>query len=74
MKSSRLNIDLSDTPYLAQQLWVLSARRRITQKAIVIEALRQYFLRDEENEFILLAADRSFAEWDNEGEAWETRT
>jgi hypothetical protein len=69
MKSSKLCLDFSDAPKVVEHLRILSARRRTTQKAIVAEALQQYFARDQENEFIRRAADRSFAEWDNPEDA-----
>ena len=69
MKAMKLCLDLSDTPKVVQHLRVLSARRHQTQKAIVVEALQQYFERNQEDEFIRQAADRSFAEWDNPEDA-----
>jgi hypothetical protein len=69
MKASKLCLDLSDAPKVVEHLRVLSAQRRTSQKAIVVEALQQYFDRDQENEFIRRAADRTFAEWDNPDDA-----
>jgi hypothetical protein len=69
MKALKLCLDLSDTPKVVQYLRVLSARRRQTQKAIVVEALQQYFARNQEDEFIRQAADRTFGEWDNPEDA-----
>jgi hypothetical protein len=69
MKSSKLCLDFSDNPKVVEHLRILSARRRTTQKAIVEEALNQYFARDQENDFIRRAADLTFAEWDNPDDA-----
>jgi len=69
MKSLKLYLDLSDTPKVIEHLRVLSARRRTSQKAIVVEALQQYFDRDKEDAFIRSAADVTFAEWDNPEDA-----
>jgi hypothetical protein len=69
MKSSKLCLDFSDNPKVVKHLRVLSARRQTTQKAIVVEALNQYFERDQENEFIRHAADLTFAEWNNPDDA-----
>jgi len=63
MKSSKLCLDFSDNPKVVQHLRVLSARRRITQKAIVEEALSQYFARDQENDFIRDYGFPEYAKW-----------
>ena len=42
-----------------------SARKRTSQKAILIEALTS-FSQKQENLALLLAADQAFGEWDNE--------
>jgi hypothetical protein len=36
------------------------------QRAIVVDALTAYFSQKRENLALLMAADKAFAEWDNE--------
>ena len=47
-------------------LKMMAAREGTTQKAIVVDALTAYFARTQENLAVLVAADKAFAEWDNE--------
>jgi|HubBroStandDraft_1064217.scaffolds.fasta_scaffold146552_2 hypothetical protein len=69
MKSAKVSFDFSDQPEIAEHLRLLSARRQTTQKAIVVEALQQYFSRLRGDEFIAVAADLAFSEWDNPDDA-----
>ena len=45
---------------------MMAAKKRTTQKAIVIDALTAYFSQKQENLALLIAADKAFVEWDNE--------
>jgi hypothetical protein len=58
--------DFRDYPRLLDVLKVMAARKKTTQKAIVIDTLTAYFSQEQENVPLLLAADKTFAEWDNE--------
>jgi hypothetical protein len=55
---------------LSSSKWMIfllvGPRERTTQKAIVVDALTAYFARTQENLAVLVAADKAFAEWDNE--------
>ncbi|MFN0169735.1 MAG: hypothetical protein ACKV22_25210 [Bryobacteraceae bacterium] len=61
-----LTFDLADRPDLVEGLRLLAARERTTQKAIVVDALQAYFAQRQENSLLLDAANRVFAEWENE--------
>ncbi|MCU0245033.1 MAG: hypothetical protein MUC42_00575 [Bryobacter sp.] len=69
MKSNRLSFDLSDQPQIAQRLRREAARRRRTQKSLMIEALESYFSQRAEDKGLLKAAESSFAEWNNAEDA-----
>lgn len=43
-------------------------RQKKTQKAIVIEALTSYLSQRQESLALLLAAEKTFGEWDNEND------
>jgi hypothetical protein len=62
----KVTFDFGDHPRLLDVLKMMAARQRTTQKAIVIDALTAYFSQKQENLALLLAADKTFAEWDNE--------
>ena len=47
-------------------LKMMAARGKTTQKAIVIAALAAYFSQKQGNLALLMAADKTFGEWDNE--------
>jgi len=68
MASARqqLTFDFRDEPQLLDTLRLLAAKRNSTQKAILAEALRAYFAQRQEELALVMAADKSFAEWDNE--------
>jgi hypothetical protein len=68
MASARhqVTFDFGDHPQLLDVLKMMVARERITQKAILIEALTAYFSQKQENLALLLAADKAFGDWDNE--------
>lgn len=69
MKTLKLSFDFSDAPKLVELLRTRAAATGMTQKAILIEALKHYLSNSQEEEFILSAADRSFAEWSNPEDA-----
>jgi hypothetical protein len=62
----QVTFDLRDHPRLLDILKMMAARERTTQKAIVVDALTAYFSQKQENLALLMAADKAFAEWDNE--------
>lgn len=66
--SKRLNVtfDLGDQPALVETLRRVALHDRTSQKAIVVEALSAYFANRQEDFALLDAANRTFAEWDNE--------
>jgi hypothetical protein len=66
MERRQVTFDFSDQPHLLAALRMMAAREKTTQKAVVIEALTAYFSQKQETLAILLAAEKSFAEWDNE--------
>ena len=68
MSSTRhqVTFDFRDHPQLLDFLKIMAAKEKTTQKAIVIEALTAYFSQKQENVALLLAAEKAFAEWDNE--------
>ena len=47
-------------------LRIMAAREKTTQKAIVVDALTAYLSQKQENLALLLAADQTFSEWDNQ--------
>ena len=61
----RVTFDFRDQPQLLDMLRLLAAKRRTTQKAVLTEALTAYCSQRQEMA-LLAAADKSFAEWDNE--------
>jgi len=61
-----VTFDFGDHPRLLDVLKLTAARERTTQKAIVVESLTAYFAHKQENLALLMAADKAFAEWDNE--------
>ncbi len=61
-----MTFDFMDHPRLLEALRMLAAKQRTTQKGIVIDALTAYLSQKQKNLALLLAADKSFAEWDNE--------
>ena len=65
MKSLKVSFDLSDAPKLVELMRVCSAKKGITQKALLIEALQHYFGREQEDQFLKSVADKAFAEWNN---------
>ena len=52
-------------PLVLDLLRLRAAQKGISQKAILVEALQNYFAQDQEEEFLKSAADRAFAEWNN---------
>jgi hypothetical protein len=62
----QVTFDFRDHPRLLDIPKMMAARERTTQKAIVIDALTAYFSQKQENLALLMAADKAFAEWDNE--------
>ena len=72
-KGAKLNFDFSDNPKLVELLRLAAAKRGVTQKAILVEALSNYFSDKQDEEFILAAASDSFREWSNsEDEVYDT--
>ena len=69
MKAAKLSLDLSDQPKLLELLRMFAAQTGRSQKAVVVEALEGYFADRQETRMLLLAADRTFAEWDNPDDA-----
>ena len=65
MKALKLSFDLSDYPKLVELLRVEGARSGKGQKGILVEALEGYFSNHVETRWLLSAADKAFAEWDN---------
>ena len=62
----QVTFDFRDQPQLLDMLRMVAAKRRTSQKAVLTEALTAYFSQRQEEMALLTAADRSFAEWDNE--------
>jgi hypothetical protein len=62
----QVTFDFRDHPRLLDVLKNMAARQKKTQKAIVVEALTSYFSQKQENLALLLAAEKTFGEWDNE--------
>lgn len=68
-----MSFDFSDTPEVVRLLRIRSAQRGVSQKAILVEALKRYFAQEQDDEFLKAAADKSFAEWHNpEDEVYDT--
>ena len=66
MERHQVTFDFHDHPRLLALLKTIAARQGTTQKAILIEALSAYFAHKQEELAMLLAAEKTFAEWDNE--------
>ena len=62
----QVTFDFHDNPHLLEMLRLLAAKRHSSQKAILSEALQAYFAQRQEELALLTAAEKSFAEWDNE--------
>ena len=62
----QVTFDFQDRPQLLDTLRLLAAKRKTTQKAILAEALSAYFSHRQEELALLMAAEKSFAEWENE--------
>ncbi len=62
----QVTFDFRDQPQLLDMLRLLAAKRRTTQKAVLTDALNAYFSQRQEEIALLTAAEKSFAEWDNE--------
>ncbi len=69
MKSIKLCFDFSDSPQLVELLRIYAAKKGVSQKSIVIEALTGYFAQVQEEAFLLSAANKIFEEWDNPEDA-----
>lgn len=63
---SKLTIDFKDRTDLVDALRMLATRDGVSQREIVADALQAYFSHRQENSLLLDAANRSFAEWENE--------
>jgi hypothetical protein len=61
-----VTFDFKDHRRLLDVLKMMAAKKRTTQKAIVIDALTAYFSQKQENLALLIAADKAFVEWDNQ--------
>ena len=61
----QVTFDFRDHPRLLDILRMLAARQKTTQKEILVDALTAYFSQKQENLAMLLAAEKTFAEWDN---------
>jgi len=66
MERRLVTFDFSDHPQLFAALRMTAAREKTSQKAVVVEALTAYFSQKQETLAMLLAAEKSFGEWDNE--------
>ncbi|HKX00653.1 MAG TPA: hypothetical protein VJN43_23130 [Bryobacteraceae bacterium] len=62
----QVTFDFRDAPQLLDSLRLFAAKRNSTQKAILAKALRPYFAQCQDELALLMAAEKSFAEWDNE--------
>ena len=65
MKPLKLSLDLSDVPKVVETMRLYAAKKGVSQKSIVVEALTRYFNQEQESLFIKSAADRMFADWNN---------
>jgi hypothetical protein len=66
MKAAKLSLDFTDRPEIIQTLRRLSVHSGESQKTIVIRALEAYFAQKMENQFLMTAAESTFAEWNND--------
>jgi hypothetical protein len=62
----QVTFDFQDRPQLLDMLRLLAAKRKTTQKAILTDALAAYFSHRQEEIALLMAAEKSFGEWENE--------
>ena len=62
----QVTFDFRDRPQLLDMLRLLAAKRKTSQKAILAEALAAYFSHRQEEIALLMSAEKSFAEWENE--------
>jgi hypothetical protein len=65
MKALKLTFDLTDQAELVALLKNYCVKSRQTQKEVVVRALEAFFADKLENRMLLMAAERSFAEWNN---------
>lgn len=69
MKAIKLSFDFTDKPKLAEMLRVHAAQENTSQKAILVDALEAYFADKLERSLLLRAAEKTFAEWNNEDDS-----
>jgi hypothetical protein len=62
----QVTFDFGDHPRLLDVLKMMAERERTTQNAIVIDALTAYFSQKQDDLALLMAADKTFGERDNE--------
>lgn len=68
MKTLKLSFDLSDEPELVELLRMESAHRKLSQKGILVSALKAYFADKLEAHMLLKVAEKTFSEWDSEAD------
>lgn len=66
MKTLKVSFDFTDHPKILELLRTYAATSGKSQKAILIEALEGYFSEKLETRLLWAAAEKTFAEWDNE--------
>jgi hypothetical protein len=73
MKSVKVSFDFKDRPDIVRMLKLVALRENTSQKDILVRALESYFSHQVEQAMISEAAERTFAEWDNqEDEIYDT--
>ena len=68
MKTLKLSFDLSDEPELVELLRMEATHRKLSQKGILVSALKAYFADKIEAELLLRAAEKTFSEWNSEAD------
>jgi hypothetical protein len=66
MKALKVSFDFTDSPKVLELLRTYAATSGKSQKAILIEALEGYFSEKLETRLLWAAAEKTFAEWNNE--------
>ncbi len=69
MKNYKISFDLSDHPQVVDMLRLVAAKEGLSQKAVLLEALKGYFANKVENMMVSRVAEKAFAEWDNAEDA-----
>ena len=68
MKTIKLSFDLSDEPELVELIRMESAHRKLSQKGILVTALKAYFADRMESHMLLKVAEKTFAEWNSDAD------